>query len=563
MASDSGAPSPGPSNGPSGTPSNGSPDTPNIASALHHRAALHPERPAIIEAVGGRGWRGRNRRRVRRTTFGELSEQVRRTATLLARQGIGPGHRILVLVPMSTDLYAVLLGCLHRGATVVFVDAWAGRDRLEAAVAAAAPRAFIGIRKALWLRFLSPSLRRIPVRMRVAPGRGLVAARGGTASSGPGAEVSDEAHEVDPDHPALITFTTGSTGRPKGAIRSHRFLWAQHRALAGHMKPRAGDIDMPTLPIFVLNNLAGGVPSVLPDFDPRSPAEIDPARIHRQLTDEGVTTSTGSPAFYERLGSWCRTTKTPLPLRSLHTGGAPVLPPLARLLSDVLTGDGHVIYGSTEAEPISGISFGEMLGAEGTGLCVGAPVPQTSVRLLVPHDGLVDLGDGGWARWEAGPGEAGELVVAGEHVLEGYAGNPEAEAMTKLRDPDGPRIWHRTGDAARIDPRGRLWLLGRVGARVVRAGQVWWPLPAELRALSVPEVRHAAWFGEEDEALGMRAVLCVEVAGGRLGRDGREALAEALGDIPIDTLHVVKHITRDPRHASKTDLGKLREMLQP
>src|SRR5207245_4212623 len=147
--------------------------------------------------------------------------------------------------------------------------------------------------------------------------------------------------EVPGDAPALITFTTGSTGRPKAAARSHAFLWAQHQALAGYLGLTEADIDLPTLPIFVLNNLALGVTSVLPDFDARRPAAIDPAALYRQIVSEGVTTSSGSPAFYERLAGWCAANGKRLPLRALFTGGAPVLPPLARRLADPVTVAAH------------------------------------------------------------------------------------------------------------------------------------------------------------------------------------------------------------------------------
>ncbi|TVP54072.1 MAG: hypothetical protein EA351_13950 [Gemmatimonadales bacterium] len=557
---------------------------PNIASALHQRAVEHPDRAAIIEPCRGLG--SRLRRLVgasssepsRRLTFADLSSEIRRTARILGSRGVGPGDRVLVLVPMSIDLYSVLLGCLHRGATVVFVDAWAGRSRVGAAVAAAAPRAVVGTRKALWLGLLVPSLRRIPLRFRVRSGRGLVGGPAGATASVDSPE-ADGAHPVAPDDPALVTFTTGSTGRPKGAVRSHAFLWAQHHALRRHMAPEATDVDMPTLPIFVLNNLASGIPSVLPDADPRRPAEIDPARIHRQITREGVTTSTGSPAFYERLGTWCRDRAEPLPLRTLYTGGAPVLPPLARLLVDVVSGRPHVLYGSTEAEPIAGLPLADMLetmdspdrthaGLAQVGLCVGPPVPETSVRIVRPHEGPIELDDRGWTPWEVTPGQAGEVVVAGDHVLEGYLGDPEAEALAKIPAPDGSRIWHRTGDAARLDAHGRLWLLGRVGARVLRSGMVVWPLPVELRALSAPEVRHAAVWGEPDPELGQRGVLCVEVAGGRLSDEGRAALIDALESdvsrdgVAVDVLHVVRRIPRDPRHASKTDMVALRKKVE-
>ena len=69
------------------------------------------------------------------------------------------------------------------------------------------------------------------------------------------------------EDPALITFTTGSSGRPKGAERSHRFLCAQHLALDREIPYRPDDIDLPVFPVFALNNLAGGVATVLPAID--------------------------------------------------------------------------------------------------------------------------------------------------------------------------------------------------------------------------------------------------------------------------------------------------------
>lgn len=525
---------------------------PNIAAKLAERARMHPERDAIVEGAGASA---------RRLTFGGLERRVRQLAAGLAGRGIGPGDSVLLFVPMSADLYVALLACLHRGATAVFVDAWADRRRLDAAVRVAAPKAFIGTPRAHLLRLLSPAVRAIPVHL--AAGRRVL-----PLSRYERADGAAEAVPVDGSAPALVTFTTGSTGAPKAAARSHDFLWAQHLALAGHLRPLANDVDMPTLPVFVLNNLASGVPSVLPDFDPRRPADIDPARIHRQMRAERVTTSSGSPAFYERLGRWCADAGERIPLRKLFTGGAPVLPPLARVLDAVVNGDPHVVYGSSEAEPIAGIDARDMLAAMEArrddadhpgGICVGRPVPQIALKLLIPHDGPVVLDAEGWAAWEVAPGEVGEVAVAGDHVLAGYLNDPEAERQNKIRD--GGRVWHRTGDAAWMDADGRLWLMGRIKERVLRAGRTWWGGAAEARALEAAEVRHAAYIGLPDPTLGQRAVLVVETPTGRLTDAERQAVVHALGPIPVDEIRALRRIPRDPRHASKTDAGALRQAL--
>lgn len=521
-------------------------ENPNVAARLAERASLHPERTAVVEYVGGKA---------RRITFGGLSERVAALSAGMQEAGIGAGDRVLLFVPMSIDLYVALLAALHAGGTAVFLDAWTGRERLDAAVAAARPKAFVGSPRAHLLRLVSPAVRSIPVKWAAGRRWPRLARHERPGAAGPAAVVS-------PDAPALVTFTTGSTGRPKGAARSHAFLWAQHLALAAHLRLSEEDVDMPTLPVFVLNNLAAGTPSVIPDFDPRRPAEIDPETIFGQLLAESVTTSSGSPAFYERLAGWCAARGKKLPLRALFTGGAPVYPPLARLLADTVEGEAHVVYGSTEAEPVAGIEARAMLAAMergGEGICVGAPVPEVELRILRPHDGPVELGPRGWAEWDAAPGETGEVAVTGDHVLAGYLDDPAADRENKVRD--GARVWHRTGDAARLDAEGRLWLMGRVSQRVKRAGETEWSTPAEVRALGAPGVRHAAYLGLPDPDFGHRAVLCVETECGRLDDSARAAILDRLRPIPVDELRVLPRIPRDPRHASKTDTASLRRQL--
>jgi olefin beta-lactone synthetase len=511
---------------------------PNLAARLADRAARHPERPAIIE--------GRGRRR-RVLTFGELANGVARFGGGLRERGLGRGERALLFIPMSADLYVALLGILHAGGVAVFLDAWADRTRLEGAVAAASPRAFIGSPRAHLLRLLSPSLRRVPLR--IVAGRGPWALGRIQGGIGPAAGVGGEAH-------ALVTFTTGSTGRPKAAARSHDFLWAQHRVLARHLGLGEDDVDMPTLPVFVLNNLALGVTTVLPDFDPRRPADIDPGAVLRQIHDEGVTTTSGSPAFYQRLAAHAQTRGERIPVRALFTGGAPVFPPLARALEAAVAGEAHVLYGSTEAEPIASIRAAELArlsdGAGAVGVCAGTPVAEVEVRVIGLHEPRVGVGVG------VGVGVAGEIVVAGEHVLKGYLDDPEAEAAAKIRD--GDRVWHRTGDGGLLDAEGRLWLLGRVAQRVERADGTWWPMAAEVRALTVPGVRHAAYLGIPGQGGGEAAVLCMEVKDPPEDLEAR--VRRTLAPIPVDQVRVLARIPRDPRHASKTDGARLLEMLE-
>ncbi|MEO5618033.1 MAG: AMP-binding protein [Candidatus Eisenbacteria bacterium] len=513
---------------------------PNLAARLSERAALHPDRPALVAG------RGAGRRVV---SFGKLDARVGRVAARLHARGITAGERVLIFVPMSIELYVALLAVLRLGAVAVFVDAWAGRRRLDAAVAAARPAAFLGTPRAHLLRLASRALRAIPRQLWV--GRDF-------GAGGPGAPQAAVA-DVDAGAHALVTFTTGSTGRPKAAARSHAFLWAQRLVLARHLGLEETDVDMPTLPVFVLHDLATGCTCVLPDFDPRRPGAIDARAILAQMRDEGVTTCSASPSFFDALLAGDLGPAGALPVRALFTGGAPVLPALARRLAALAGTVAHVVYGGTEAEPIASIPAAELvaaLDAPEPGLCAGRPVGEITLKLVRAHDGPLDLGARGWAEWEVAPGETGEIVVTGEHVLPGYLDDPASDRENKVRE--GARTWHRTGDAGRLDSSGRLWLMGRVKHRLERDGRVTWPLPVELAALRVAGVSHAAWIGVPGPGGRSRAVLCVETPG---HAPDEAALRAAVDPSPVDEVVAFDRIPRDPRHASKTDTAALVRLL--
>ena len=126
--------------------------TGNISEILVAHAKEFPERIAL-------------RHLGRKLTYGELHGQVIRTASYLRKKGIAKGDRVLVFVPFSISLYRILLALFYMGATAVFLDAWAGRKRLENAVQIADCQVLIGIPKAHLLRLVSKEIRRIPVKL--------------------------------------------------------------------------------------------------------------------------------------------------------------------------------------------------------------------------------------------------------------------------------------------------------------------------------------------------------------------------------------------------------------
>ena len=504
----------------------------NVVDRFRAQAEARPDAPAIIE--------GRGRRR-RVTTFAALDQLAAEGAGRLAEAGVGPGDRVLVLVPVSAALYGVLAAVFRVGAVAVVVDPGAGRAALDAAVARVRPAAFVGTPKAHFLRVLSRSVRHIPTRFVVggwAPGARRWA-------GGPPAPVADLA----PDAPALLTFTSGTTGRPKAAVRTHGILAAQHAAIADALDLRASDVDLATLPVVVLATLASGVTTVLADADLRRPGAVDAGRVLRQVVDEGVTRCVASPAFFERLLAHPDADALGR-LRRVDTGGAPVVPDLlARLAARV--GEAVAVYGSTEAEPIAHVAAlsdaDRQRVADGAGLPAGRPVAAIDLR-VVPDRWGEPLGPVSEAEWESlalGPGAVGEIVVAGDHVVPGYL-DGEGDAETKVAV--GRRRWHRTGDAGRLDADGRLWLLGRCASASRRDGGVVYPLQVEA-ALR--------------ERLGVRAAF-VEVGGRRVvAVEGAvpDGVAEAVPWAGLDEVVAVAALPVDRRHNAKVDVSALRTRL--
>jgi acyl-CoA synthetase (AMP-forming)/AMP-acid ligase II len=220
-------------------------------------------------------------------------------------------------------------------------------------------------------------------------------------------------------------------------------------------------------------------------------------------------------------------------LKHIFTGGARVpsglIDQLARVAPEA---ELHIVYGSTEAEPIAVLDArthrDRLAEAEtqGRGALVGTPVPDIQVRIDAPQ------------------GQPGEVMVAGPHVNPGYLDDPEAEARTKVRE--GDTIWHRTGDAGLLDESGDLWLVGRVGEDV--AGL--WPLMAEGAAERLPFVRRAGLAAVDGQP-----VIAVELS------DAPSDWAEQVGTATGARAVAVDAIPVDPRHNAKVDRDRLAALI--
>jgi acyl-CoA synthetase (AMP-forming)/AMP-acid ligase II len=503
----------------------------NIISSFLEAAAANPGAIALIQDRTG-------------ISYGQLLQEIEKTASGFRGKGIGAGDKVLVFVPMSPDLYRIVLALFYIGACPVFLDEWVSLERLKLCLKVVPCKALIAGTRHLALAWFVPALRRIPVKLRMA-------AKAQAADAAPAAPVS----EADT---ALVTFTTGSTGIPKAADRTHAFLHAQLRAL----NPLLENIDGPCLtllPIVVLLHLARGRTALLPPrkFKAAKPATI--AALGQTIATRSPRAIIGSPAILDLLIDWQMHAGAPKTIGAVLTGGGPVYPDLAARMQEAFPG-AHItaVYGSTESEPISHIDS-EALAETGRdtmlskGLPVGLPDISARVRILRPEANSITIGD--MATLEANlmpAGTPGEIIVSGDHVLRHYINNPEAEAAVKIRI--GNDVWHRTGDCGRFDELGQLYLLGRVSEVIDWNGMSLYP--AILNYLLKLEAGIAiSAFIRNNAAL----MLVLEKKDSPKAGDAIAALKKQ--GISGATIRCVGAIPRDPRHRTKVDYPALRKLL--
>lgn len=395
-------------------------------------------------------------------SYAELKREVIATVRYFESKGIRSGDRVLVFVPMSVDLYRIVLALFSMGATAVFLDEWVSKKRMEMCCEIADCAGFIGITKAHVLRFFSKELRDIPITLKI---RHKI-------------KVDNEFELFSPkiDHTALITFTTGSTGTPKAANRTHAFLIAQFEAIKHKLKPQPTDVVMPVLPIVLFINLGVGSTSVIYRYKSKKLSSINPKAVFDLMNKYKVNQVISSPSFITSLSNYVmKIGNYPIILSSIYTGGAPVFPKEAKLFAQAFP-KAHieVIYGSTEAEPISAVPVQELIASEGKqkGLLVGFPDSSAEVKIIPFRDEVIELGIND--ELELCPqGEIGEIIVAGNHVLTAYFNNPEALRRAKIWH--GLKMYHRTGDSGYFDERRQLFLVGRSTQTIEVEGKIIYP----------------------------------------------------------------------------------------
>jgi acyl-CoA synthetase (AMP-forming)/AMP-acid ligase II len=533
----------------------------NIADKLDQIARVRPDLTALVQGSRHKG---------QMITYRQLSKRVARKAGALSENGVRQGDLVLMLEPMSIDLYISILAVFRIGATVLILDAAAGRAKLEHAIERTKPRAVIACGKGILAALALSSVRRISLKF----SDGFTPI-GWCSLKENGWHRPASCEAVAPDHPALITLTSGTSGTPKMIVRSHRFLETQLHAVASNCNVEAGRSELTSLPVFVLANLASSVTSILPDSNLSNLAKLDADSIVKQIQGHLPDRMLASPLFVEKVIDRCIATGITLPsVKTIITGGGPVFPKLLKKAKSVCpNADLITVYGSTEAEPVSKIRFDDLSDDDfnaiacGAGLPVGRPVEQIKIRILplieqdrqlTNRDQLSRLRH--VCEIASVPLDAvGEIIVTGNHVVKGYDGGT-ADAETKILI-DG-EVWHKTGDIGYVDRLGRLWLTGRRASTaewksyISASGKQTHTIDpsfsqcVEAVALSDENVSRAACLTLDDET-----TLYIETD--EPSRFDAWAIKDRLNWGSLNSIKLIRKIPVDSRHSSKVLYEKL------
>ncbi|MDL5204853.1 o-succinylbenzoate--CoA ligase [Streptomyces sp. ALI-76-A] len=425
------------------------------------RARKTPHRTALIHGGTSR-------------TYAELYDRTTRLAHALRARGVRRGDRIAYLGPNHPSYLETLFAAGTLGAVFVPLNTRLAGPEIAYQLADSGARALV----------YGPSF------------QGLVAGLPGTTDVRvyleAGAEYEEALAEaaadpvdepVAPDDTCIIMYTSGTTGRPKGAMLTHGNLtWnainvlvdtdliADERALVSAPLFHTAGLNMLTLPVL----LKGGTCVLVEAFDPE--ATLDLVARHR------ITFMFGVPTMFDQVARHPRFKDADLSsLRILTCGGSPVPSPLIAAYQErgltFLQG-----YGMTEAAP--GTLFLDAEHAVTKAGSAGVPHFFSDVRVVRP-----DLAP-------AAPGETGEIVVRGPHVMPGYWGLPEETAAAFA---DG---WFRSGDAARTDEDGYVFIVDRIKDMIISGGENVYPAEIEDLLLTHPDIVECAVIGVPDDKWG-------------------------------------------------------------
>jgi olefin beta-lactone synthetase len=421
------------------------------------------------------------------------------------------GNKVLILSGVNKHTLAFMVAAMHTGVIPLLINPGFGLINAIRIIQSMKPRlAFIGenpslLKNGLISLFFSIVKKRMPVF----------------------SEVAERIVST-----AFISFSSGSSGTPKAIVRTHDKLLAQHAALNRCFPPMANQVDCSIFPAVIFHNLCNGTPMVLPSVHFKDIRKSSAATIASDIQRHKVTTISANPAFYQILISHGRNNNKltfPGVLKTV-VGGAPVNNALARGITDLFpNAENFVLYGSTEAEPISLLPLPEVIDAQenNNGYCVGRVATGTEVQLLHPDTGKVT-------------DEVGEVMVRGEHVI-----MPSGVTSNQVFTDHENRQWLKTGDMGYFSKDGLVFLVGNTRNYFNISGI--FPYELEKQLDQFPGVTRSAAFVKNN-------VLRIVIEG---SVNSEQAIKRILPSTIQHNITSIESMPVDRRHRSKIDYLKL------
>jgi acyl-CoA synthetase (AMP-forming)/AMP-acid ligase II len=463
-----------------------------------------------------------------------------RYAGALRARGIGPGDKVVIVLPTCEEFFFAFFGALAIGAVPVPLYPTLDPELKARVFRSCEARAVVTID---WFRADVEAARAEAPDLRHLVTPDVLA--GGSATSAPVLAAEDEV--------CFLPYTSGSTSTPRGVVLSHRNVMATVRMMVEAVAVTRADTLVSWLPLYHDMGLIGlafgalyaGAALVLLPPDLRNPrAWLEAITEHRAHV-------TVSPDFgYRNCVRHIHDTAG-LDLSSLRmalSGAEPVRLSTIRAFQERF-GVGDIFapaYGLAEATLAVAVwPHGRPVRSDPTGSFVSVGLPCRGVRVEI-------AGPDGAGR--ARPGEVGEILVQSPGVMQGYYRDPEATARA-LRGG-----WLHTGDLGLLDAEGYLFITGRIKDVIIVRGQNVVPADIEEIVDHVAGVRYSAAVGVDSERSGtQRLHVIAEVRGdglepedlSRIARDVTQAVRHRSGLRPARVLLV------RPQTIPKTSSGKI------
>ena len=458
-----------------------------------------------------------------RATFDSFAKATLTLAHRLQADGVKKGDRVAVIMRNLPEWPVCFWAGVLCGAIVTPLNAWWTGSELEYGLADSGTKiAFVDEerldRVAEFLDKL-PALEKVYATRLAVPAAGKVERLedviGAVNAWGELAELALPDVPLDPEDDATILYTSGTTGRPKGALGTHRNMTSNIGAggisgvrnflRAGDPVPELDPTKLPqrvtllVVPMFHATGLsatlgptlnAGGKIVLMRRWD------AEPAM--RLIEREKVTSTGGVPTIAWQLIEHPARAKYDLSsLVAVTYGGAPSAPELVRKIAEVFPGSAPGNgWGMTETTATFTSHLGKDYLNRPDSAGPAAPVGEMHVR--DPADGKTVLP----------AGSVGELWCKGPQVVKGYWNKPEATAETFQEG------WLRTGDLARIDEEGFLFIIDRAKDMLIRGGENIYCIEVENVLYDHPDVMDAALVGVPHKTLGEEPAAVVHLKPG-------------------------------------------------